>query len=54
MIDCRSWSAEQRQANFWAMPINELRDILRQLTFDNKLEERGARIDALSILTLRT
>lgn len=53
MIDITELSAEDRQKFMWRAPLYVLKDILERLMKDGRQSELGARLDALTIYTLR-
>ena len=52
--DITEMQPEERQAAMRSMAINDLKTILEDLMRDNRQCERGARLDALTIYTLRS
>jgi hypothetical protein len=53
LIDVTEMELEERQKLMWSMPMYALRDILERLMRDRRPTETMARLDALTIYTLR-
>lgn len=53
MSDIRDMNSTDRQSALMAMPIPEIKEIIQKLMADNRQTELAARLDALTILTLR-
>jgi hypothetical protein len=53
LIDVTELAPDERQKLMWTMPLYALKDVLNKLMKDNRVSEVPARLDALTIYTIR-